>query len=325
MGEKIRYLGCQDLGAKEIVLIKSMLRLFDGKTQGRWQFAEQQPFDALLVPDSRSATSDENAETEHDTLFIRTALPHTLSEAPNTEERRTNDDFVLRPIRALNLLEKLNRIGELLDLHDTQASVRAHGWDDTREWRDVLHEWRGNVESYMVETTLCKFVIFPLSRRFLCEKADAPIREIASARIQSFQPIPPERAAHILRVKKTASLSLLAWHAALYSSHSELLPEFSAGQSFRLRRWPDFGSLDHDPVHIPLAGLLSQRVLNLHELQRSGNFPAEHLHRFLNAALLTGYLEFTQAKTLSWLFGRRSENAAERLSLFGKIRSKLGI
>ncbi len=322
MGEKVRYLGCDGLGPKEITLIKSMLRLFNGQTQGRWLFSEQQPFDALLAPNGRTLGAD--AETEHESLFIRTALPRVQEDNPDTEERRQNNLFVLRPIRALTLLEKLNQIGLMLDHAETQQALRAQGWDDLRGWHDLLLEWRDTRDSFMVETTLCKFVVFPLSRRFLCEKPEAPARELVSARIRRFERIDPERAAYILRAKRTESLAWLGWHVGHFGD-GELLPDFAGDRPFKLQRWPDFGSLEHDAIYVPMAGVLTQRVVTLSELRSLGNFPPDILHRFLNAALLTGYLEFVGTRPLGGLFGRRSENATARLGLFGRIRSKLGI
>ncbi|TAK90548.1 MAG: hypothetical protein EPO06_07980 [Burkholderiaceae bacterium] len=322
MGEKIRYLGCDGLGPKEITLIKSMLRLFEGKTQGRWQFSEQQPFDALLVPDGRTLGAD--AETEHESLFIRTALGHVHIDNPNTEERRRNKAFVLRPIRALTLLEKLNQISVMLDDEETQQALREQGWGDMRNWREQLFEWGRTGDSFMVDTTLCKFVIFPQARRFLCEKSDASARDLAAAKIRRYERIDPERATDILRTKRTESLAWLGWHTGHYGD-GRLLPVFDEEKNFKLQRWPDFGSLDHEAIYVPIAGILTQRVVSLGQLRQMGNFPPEVLHRFLNAALLTGYLEFVSERSGGWLFGRRSENSSERLGMFARIRQKLGL
>jgi len=96
-------LGVHNLPAAEVVLIKTLMRLFPATATFKWRFAETGPFDAVV-------TDATNASSEVPAGLARGVLKITRTDAA------TDADCITRPIRAEQLQEWLALQGELLRL-----------------------------------------------------------------------------------------------------------------------------------------------------------------------------------------------------------------
>ena len=104
-------LGVHNLPAAEVVLIKTLMRLFPATATFKWRFAETGPFDAVV-------TDATNASAEVPAGLARGVLKITRADAA------TDADCITRPIRAEQLQAWLALQGELLRLLP-RPSVRA--------------------------------------------------------------------------------------------------------------------------------------------------------------------------------------------------------
>ncbi|RCS57105.1 hypothetical protein [Parvibium lacunae] len=310
---KARRLGCHGLNEHEVMVLRSMLRLFGARGQTPWELQPQPPFDAVIVPDMRSELDQEGLPSR---LFIRTGLnPATVN-----GERRTSEDFIVRPIRALPLFEKLNEIDRLISMKEPQHAPAQ------REWADVLMDYWDNGGGFLVKTAATKVIIFPQARRFLPERPDLSVAEIVRSPVLSIKPIEQERAEQILKERRTRGLGWLGWYAGHYYPLEVLLVPTSADVPIQLRRWPDFGTLDHLPEYFNLAGLLNRYSMTVAQLIEASALPPETVYRFLNATYLSGLLvEAREKGWLSWLKRGYNPQAQEKLGVIAAIRRKLGL
>lgn len=104
-------LGVHNLPAAEVVLIKTLMRLFPATATFKWRFAESGPFDAVLTDTTKVAD-------EVPAKLARAVLKITRADAA------TDADCITRPIRAEQLQAWLALQGELLQLLPRPA-VRA--------------------------------------------------------------------------------------------------------------------------------------------------------------------------------------------------------
>jgi hypothetical protein len=310
---KVRRLGCQGLSEHEILVLRSMLRLFSSKGQTPWEIQEHEPFDAIVAPDERSEL---DADGLHSRLYIRSRAPAVTVNG----DRRSNMDFITRPIRALPLFEKLSQIDAILTIHEPKVVHPSH------EWADILIDHWGKEGGYLVKSATTKAIIFPKSRRFLPERADLSVADMVRTPVLSIKKIDDARAQQILRERRTRGLGWLGWYAGHHYPLDVLLVPTPSDELLQLRRWPDFGTLDHLPEYFNLAGLLNRYAMTIAQLIDAANMDERVVYRFLNACYLSGLLiEVKDKGWLSWLKRRYRPDGAERLSVIAAIRQRLGI
>jgi hypothetical protein len=290
-----------------------MLRLFSARGQTPWEMQEAEPFDAVIAPDERSELGTDGLPSR---LFIRSNAPT----ATVNGERRTNTDFIVRPIRALPLFEKLNDIDRLLSMQEPKAL------QSQREWADVLIDYWGKDGGFLVKTASTKVIIFPRARRFLPERSDLSVAEIVRSPVLSIKQIEHSRAEEILKQRRTRGLGWLGWYAGHYYPLEVLLIPTPSDVPVQLRRWPDFGTLDHLPEYFNLAGLLNRYSMTTAQLVEAAQMNEFIVYRFLNATYLSGLLlEAKERGWLSWLKREYKPDSAERLGVIGSIRRRLGL
>lgn len=309
----VRRLGCQGLNEHEVLVLRSMLRLFSVRGQTPWELQDTEPFDAIISPDERS---DLDEEGQHTRLFVRSRSPA----ATVNGERRTNHDFILRPLRALPLFEKLNYVDRLLSLQE------PHHIQSQREWADVLIDYWNKEGGFLIKSAASKVLIFPKARRFLPERSDLSVADIVRSPVLSIKQIDRTRSEEILAERRTRHLGWLGWYAGHYYPLEVLLVPTPSDVPVQLRRWPDFGTLDHLPEYFNLAGLLNRYSMTIVQLIEAADISEYLVYRFLNAAYLSGLLiESKDRGWLSWLKRDYKPHSADRLGVIGSIRRRLGI
>lgn len=81
------------------------------------------------------------------------------------------------------------------------------------------------------------------------------------------------------------------WRLGLAAGGEVLLPPFTSEHILALTRWPDFGRLTHQPMHVQLAARLVRRPHTVDELAAAARVPVGEVRRFVNAAALVGLVE----------------------------------
>lgn len=169
-------------------------------------------------------------------------------------------------------------------------------------------------------------VIIERSRRqYFGEENVNTVKELLLAENRSVQieEIDMDRFAEYTVGLTAHELDIPLWEAVLDSSCGQLISGLSTNQTYRLRRWPDFKKLEHKPIHVRLTVFLSKRGGDINALARLSGIPVERVIDFVNACHALHYLEIQKEAVAS----PPPQNSANKskLSLFGRIRARLGI
>lgn len=219
-------------------------------------------------------------------------------ESPNLEvlaPETTDSSADSRPVNFTNgqrVLDVLMRHGD--------TPVRISGESSTVIVERSRHQYFGEASNDAVKALL------------LADNDSVQIEEIA-----------PERLVEYTGGLTAQELDAPLWEAVLNTSGGHLLNGLSANHSYRLRRWPDFKKLDHKPIHVRLTVFLSKRGGSIDGLSRVSGIPADRVIDFVNACHALQYLEI-QTEPVAPPAEKQPVNKS-KLSLFGRIRARLGI
>jgi hypothetical protein len=86
-------------------------------------------------------------------------------------------------------------------------------------------------------------------------------------------------------------LDAFLWRLGLHGEKNRLLPELPANASFKLRRWPDFGRIEHTADHMRLAARLVRQKSTVLELAIAAGLPVSNVNSFINACCLCELVE----------------------------------
>jgi hypothetical protein len=112
---------------------------------------------------------------------------------------------------------------------------------------------------------------------------------------------------------------MLQWTVGLLTGPLGLLPWLEPDATFRLRAFPEFQALHHEPVHRRMAAAFAQPVVGLAAATQLMRIDTPTVVGFLNGAELCGYLQ-----TAPLAKAARRRNSA-RGSLVASFRRALGI
>ena len=145
------------------------------------------------------------------------------------------------------------------------------------------------------------------------------LRNIDPHRELSFDPVPIE---DVQRKAGKKPLVMLQWLVGLQTGSFGYLPWLSEDQAIRLRRYPAFQILHHDPEHRRLASVLSRLHTDAKSVAKVSRVSPDRAYAFVNAASLCGYLVQSAKQPARAKAGRPGKKAA---SLFSSFRRALGI
>ena len=121
------------------------------------------------------------------------------------------------------------------------------------------------------------------------------------------------------------TIPALLWKLGIFGPRNRFVSLIDANALLKLRRWPDFGRLEHNADHMRLAARLSRQFMDMTQMSVAINQPAEKIRPFLNACALCDLL-VTQAvpETVARSAAIKSAQPESRYkSLFQSIRSAL--
>lgn len=121
-------LGVHNLPAAEVVLIKTLVRLFPATASSKWRFAETGPYDAVLT----------------DTTQLGGEVPASLARAVlkiTRADAATDANCITRPIRAEQLQNWLALQGDLLQLLPRPAARSSRVGAQSSGTRYRLRRW----------------------------------------------------------------------------------------------------------------------------------------------------------------------------------------
>ncbi len=139
------------------------------------------------------------------------------------------------------------------------------------------------------------------------------------AKALAFEPVTD--AASLEKGHHRVPLEAFMWFAGIRLSRGRLLSKLKSFPGFSLRRWPDFGRLPYRTEHTRIATYLMRRATTVDALVKGTNVSREDVVGFLNASLLCGWLKSAEPAKGE----RPARISAERRSIVGRIRARLGI
>ncbi len=118
-----------------------------------------------------------------------------------------------------------------------------------------------------------------------------------------------------------AAVEALLWAIGITRSRGTLLQSIDPGRSYRLHRWPDFGSIGRRSLDLRCTSLLMQRELTPLQLAMVAGIPLSAIGAFLNACALVGVLETGESlNTSASLAQMQSSTPAAETAIGGVLR-----
>lgn len=96
-------------------------------------------------------------------------------------------------------------------------------------------------------------------------------------------------------------------------------------QFLKLLKWPSMAFIRIDANYAVLATLIMSKKLSLNELVQKSGFNTAYCTRFMHEAESLGYIEVTTEKIEKRGPHQAQESSPEKLGLFARIRSRLGL
>ncbi len=243
----------------------------------------------------------------------------------------------VRPAAFISLLEKMQRrklFGNAAHLTGERPIVRMTGEQravpaaPTPMSIDLLIDRvRGGSGTFEVRGGSSPMIVSPMIRRAWMADPDAPI---ALPKHFTLHELPGE-AANLPGY--ALAMDAFLWKAAMAQQEPAAAQTWSRQGRFGLRRWPDFGRLERDPVAVKLTSLMARNQPDFAMLQRATGGNAERAVAFLNALalldlLITGTVNATQPATSATTVRTPAVQQVQAKAaggVFSRIRAALGL
>lgn len=133
--------------------------------------------------------------------------------------------------------------------------------------------------------------IAPARRQYFCAESLRMLRSFDSfdgSQHLDFMPVPPRDLPTEFTQPKP--IAMLQWSVGLLAGPLGILPWLEADAAWRLRRFPEFQILHHEPAHRRLAAAFSRPAQTIATVAQWTQIQPESVVGFVNGAELCGYL-----------------------------------
>ena len=332
---KSRELTLSSIGlpARTELRIKSMLEVIHGKALDRWSFGGDTAGD-LCICEPNSALSV--VALQRASLAGRPRCVMLIKGGAGEGA----DTLTLRdPIRSVDLIALLNAFSTTVPVPteavrtsrrpDPFPVKKADPFGCANTIRALLRTTHS--ETFHLQIGPHQLWLVPADRLVLLVKGLGPL-EILDL-------VDPNAHVVVTRLPGSAGQELISsgaqrrhadwllWHLGIQGPQDYCVPELPSHAQIKLRRWPDFGRVEHAPLHLRLAARLSRRAQSLDELIVSVSESPDMVRPFVNACYLCDLLAVTipADEPAAGLVEQESKQAVPRgaMSLFKTIRSVL--
>lgn len=309
--------------------LKSLLESVNARTTDRWSFTEQSDAHvAICDPASALSTITMKRLAGGSTRFFSLVEDVSLA-AEGTSAIRD-------PIRASELIEVLNLVSSTLSCEAPRQewaalSVPTAMSSDGRDVFPVAVALRGlargaQQSAYLLHAGGIDLHVFPERTVLIANGLDhEDVSNLAAPGVPiSIRELPAAQARALAEAgAQKCKVDALLWRLGLRGEKSRLLPELPANAHFKLRRWPDFGRLEHTADHLRLAARLTRQKATVLELAIAAALPVSTI----NACCLCELLQIHPAgneKGTAKSTGA-SEQTSRYVGILRAIRSVLRI
>lgn len=309
--------------------LKSLLEVVNAKTSDRWSFIEQgDAHVAICDPASALSSVTMKRGASGTTRYFSLVEDASLAAAGTS--------VIRDPIRASDLIELLNLVSSTLSCEAPQKEWAAltAATSTSIDGRDVFPVAvalrglaRGKSQSvYVLQAAAFEMHVMPAARTVhLMEPVDDEgLRGLAAPGVPiSIRELAATQTSEL--VAQSCKLDELLWRLGLHGEKSRLLPELPADASFKLRRWPDFGRIEHTPEHLRLAARLVREKATVLELAMAAGLSVSNVNAFINACCLCELIEVHAVEHAVRTVRATTPSQPPRYSgIFRTIRSVLG-
>lgn len=278
------------LVAKDVSVIKSLLKLLQQRLNTQWELLYYQPADIVIYDPAQENSAELAALIKPGVLTLC-----------YTQETRPGINCLQKPIKANQLIEVLNRfisnqpeeeqyhsaetifdpaqywLGHALKAQREQRGLCIRHLDLPPVWIDGYHQ------VYYSECDLTRLqALHPIALKQL---------EISFLSIEAIQ-------ANVKRLNlEPHPLNTLIWAATFSLSNGRLLKEHHLEGIVRLTHWPDFSSLQHEVDHFAIALKMIDSRYSLTQIAHETHQPLENIIDLYNACVLTGLADQQTPKT----------------------------
>ncbi len=128
---------------------------------------------------------------------------------------------------------------------------------------------------------------------------------------------------------KPYDIHAFIWGSALLSSNGRLLHNHSMQTFVRLKQWPNFATLPHEPEHMKLAAFMLKNTANIPRIASATRMPMATVTDFFNACAMSNLLLLQKAQATTSSAEQQAAGAekllsSEKRSLLGNILRRLG-
>ncbi len=270
--------------AKEMLKVQSLLRLFDGRSRGRWIFVESTEADVILY--------------DADQPEIENSLPKSkLAVAYSTQTPEKKESLFLgKPMRVHEFNRLLNRMERIIVSHQAGAIILTEDWQTFDPSQYCLGLLQAALEDKKARLLNFKglppIYLEPQEKHYYSAMA---LDELAPLLIAPRDDIEEEMLTEqeLLKIVekyklKPLSIEPLLWFAALQCSQGRLLADHVADVECGLIRWPNFSILPHRREHLALAVYMANHMDTLSEVVLETGVPLKTVIDFTNACQVSG-------------------------------------
>lgn len=308
--------------------LKSLLEVVNAKTADRWSFVEQDDAHvAICDPASALSSVTMRRGASGATRFFSLVDDVSLAAAGTS--------VIRDPIRAADLIDLLNLVSSTLSCEAPQKEWAAlsSATSTSIDGRDVFPvavALRGLAKAktqavYVLQAGAFEMQVIPAARTVqLMEPVDdAGLRGLAAPGVHiSIRELPATQMSEL--VAQSCKIDELLWRLGMHGQKSRLLPELPADASFKLRRWPDFGRIEHAPEHLRLAARLVRQKATVLDLAMAAGLPVSNVNAFINACCLCELIEVHAIEHSIRTTSEATATPPRYSGLFRTIRSVLG-
>jgi len=275
---------------RTVMLIKSLLKLLEGRTREPWRYGDQAPFDLLLV---------EVEGFDYSGQIEQLASPETrLVHLARSEPSGVEPARVLRlPLKAAQLMDLLDRLAEIPAMAFSEQALQAAAPADSADGQGAtfpealfgLWARRKSNEVWLLslkDEPAC-LIDFGKSQcrtgeRFANLGRAMALRPFFAAKLQAGD--------ELLHDVKPAPLDQMWWRLGRLAGNGRPIPYRPAHGIYRLATEPAFESLIHDATDLKIASRLLEADLDAGQIAAELDVDPGHVENFLNACWMCSYL-----------------------------------
>ncbi len=310
----IAHIGLRPPDAQRLKITVGMVTVAGSASKG-WRMSALNQADLVVIAPDDSAAQ---AALDNRAAYPRAAFAALVGEADVVPPGCLRLAWPIRTDHVIHLLKTVEALREAPS-PPTPAAADSDVLKLASLLRSVTDERDPNVTWKVRGTPDHSVYIVPVARKFFYRPALPRLRAMPLNVALTFERIGSNAVPGGVNPRP---LVVLQWLVGSLTGPLGMLPWIEPGTALRMRRWPDFPVLYHDPRHRRIAALLSERVSPVTDLMHLTRLDSATVTGFVNAANLCGYVVPVAAGAAATI---RQMGDGSRRSLFERLRGALGI